>query len=124
MNSDRATFALRIGFSAAAAVLILAGAPLNAAGRVGWAAVLASVAGMLLFAAGVAYSNWRLALGPGAAALVLTAVIAQFNPLQSDLLMQLGGLLLLGLAGMVGGIAYRNFNSTVKRQLGEVEALH
>src|SRR5579859_845100 len=124
MNSDRATFALRIGFSAAAAVLILAGAPLNAAGRGGWAAVLASVAGVLLFAAGVAYSNWRLALGPGAAALVLTAVIAQFDPLQGDLLMQLGGLLLLGLAGVVGGIAYRNFNSTVRRQLNEVDALH
>lgn len=123
MNSDKATFALRIGFSAAAAVLILVGAPLNAGGRVGWAAVLAAVAGVLSFAAGAAYSRLRLAFAPGAGALVLTLVIAQFNPVQSDLLMQLGGLLLLGLAGVVGGIAYRSFSSTVKRQLTEAEVL-
>ncbi|MGH7765149.1 MAG: GAF domain-containing protein [Candidatus Dormibacteraceae bacterium] len=123
MNSDRATFALRIGFSAAAAVLILIGAPLNAGGRLGWAAVLAGVAGVLALAAGVAYRNWRLALPPGAAALVLTLVIAQFNPVQIDLLMQLGGLLLLAIGGVVGGIAYRSFAGTVNRNLRDLEAV-
>jgi GAF domain-containing protein len=123
MNSDRATFALRIGFSAAAAVLILVGAPLNAGGRLGWAAALAGVAGVLSFAAGVAYGRWQLMLPPAAAALVLTLVIAQFNPVQGDLLMQLGGLLLLGIAGVVGGIAYRSFTGTVKRHLKELEVL-
>ena len=123
MNSDRATFALRIGFSAAAAVLILVGAPLNAGGRAGWVAVLAAAAGVLSFAAGVAYSRWRFALPPAAAALVTSLAIAQFNAVQSDLLMQLGGLLLLGLAGVVGGIAYRSFTGTLKRHLSEVDVL-
>ncbi|HUZ86520.1 MAG TPA: GAF domain-containing protein [Candidatus Baltobacterales bacterium] len=123
MNSDRATFALRIGFSAAAAALILVGAPLNAGGRVGWAAVLATAAGVLAFAAGVTYSRWRLAIPPAAVALVVSLVIAQFNAVPSDLLMQLGGLLLLGLAGVVGGIAYRSFTATLKRHLIEADVL-
>ncbi|HSP10056.1 MAG TPA: GAF domain-containing protein [Candidatus Dormibacteraeota bacterium] len=123
MSSDRSTFALRIGFSAAAAALILVGAPLNAGGRGGWTAVLAAVAGVLSFAAGVAYSKWRFALPPAAAALAVSLVIAQFNPVQGDLLMQLAGLLLLGLAGVVGGIAYRSFTGTLKRHLSEVDVL-
>jgi HD-GYP domain-containing protein (c-di-GMP phosphodiesterase class II) len=123
MKSDRATFALRIGFSAAAAVLILIGAPLNAGGRLGWAAVFAGFAGVLSFAAGLAYTSWRLALPPAAAALVLTLLIAQFNPMQIDLLMQLGGLVLLGFAGVVGGIAYRSFAGAIRRHLHELGVL-
>src|SRR5512135_3177797 len=108
MNSERATFALRIGFSAADAALILVGAPLNAGGRVGWTAGLAAAAGVLAFAAGVAYSRWKLAVPPAVAALLVGLILAQFNPVQGDLLMQLAGLVLLGLAGVVGGIAYRS----------------
>jgi len=76
---------------------------------------------VLSFAAGVTYTRWRLALLPGVAAPVVTVVIAQFNPVQGDLLMQLGGLLLLGIAGVVGGIAYRSFTRVMKRHRDELD---
>ena len=47
-NSQRATFALRLGFSAATAVLVLIGASLNVTGRSGPAALAAVVAGALV----------------------------------------------------------------------------
>ncbi|HYM96201.1 MAG TPA: hypothetical protein VET26_02775, partial [Candidatus Sulfotelmatobacter sp.] len=124
MESDRGTFALRIGFSAAAAVLVLIGASLNAGGRVGWAAAIAGLVGVVAFGAGLAYSNWRLALPLAAVALVVSLVIAQFNPIQGDLLIQLGGLLVLGAAGAVGAIAYRSFSQAIERQLKEVDVLN
>ena len=42
LNSLRGTFAIRVGFSAAAAVLVLAGASLNVSGRSGQAALIAA----------------------------------------------------------------------------------
>src|SRR5579859_5953903 len=104
MRSERATIALRIGFSAAAAVLVLVGASLNSGGRAGGAAIWALVAGGLAFGSGVLYARWKLVLPLGAAALVLTLAIAAFNPVQSDLLIQVGGLVLLAIGGVVGGI--------------------
>src|SRR5256885_12020629 len=59
MNSLRAVWGLRIGLSAATAALILVGASLNASGRVGWAAALAGLAGLIALAAGVVYRTWR-----------------------------------------------------------------
>ncbi len=124
MSSERSAFALRIGFSAATAVLVMVGASLNAGGRTGWTTAIAGVAGLAAFAAGIAYRAWRVAVPLGAAALVLTLLIAQFTPMQGDLLMQLGGLILLGIAGVVGGVAYRSFMDVIGRQMSAMEELN
>ena len=123
-TSKRSTTALRIGYSAAGALLILAGGSLNGGGRVGWSAVLAVLAGAVAVGAGVLYAEWRLAIPLAAAALVVALAIAAFNPVQGDLLMQAGGLVLLGIGGVVGGIAYRSFNGAIERQFETIEDLN
>src|SRR6267378_5241412 len=120
MNSVRAVWGLRIGLSAATAALILVGASLNASGRVGWATALAGLAGLIALAAGVVYRTWRFSLPAGAGAIVLTLLIAQFNPRQGDLLLQLAGLIVLGAGGAVGRMAYERFTSTIERQAYEL----
>src|SRR5437762_12849889 len=107
MNSDRTEIGFRIGFSAAAAVLVLAGASLNASGRDTAALAGAATSGLLALGAGVIFRRWRFAVPLGAAAIVLSLVIAQFNPLQGDLVLQLAGLLLLRGGGPPGGPAFR-----------------
>ena len=123
-RSARTTIALRIGFSAAAALLILVGGALNVGGRDGWSALLAGLAGGLAVAAGVLYTNWRLAVPTAAAGLVVTVAIAAFNQVQGDLLTQLGGLVLLAIGGVVGGIAYRSFTGAIQRQTEEISDLN
>src|SRR5438067_12000302 len=104
MNSARTVWGLRIGLSAATAALILVGASLNASGRVGWSTALACLAGLIALAGGVVYTTWRVAVPAGAGALVLTLLIAQFNPRQGDLLRQLAGRTGPGPGGAAGRI--------------------
>ena len=79
IKSERATFAIRIAFSAAAALLILAGASLNASGRTGGEVVVAAIAGFMAVVAGAAYSEWTVA-GPMALGSLLVALLSiQFN---------------------------------------------
>src|ERR1044071_6339548 len=115
---------LRMGLGAAAAVLVLAGASLNANGRQTAALAVAAVSGILAVAAGICYRRWRYAVPLGALAVVLSLVIAQFNPHQGDLLLQLAGLVLLGVGGAVGAIAYHRFWQALQRQTHAVAALH
>ena len=121
MNSLRAVWGLRIGLSAATVALILVGASLNASGRVGWAAALAGLAGLIALAAGVVYRTWRVSVPAGAGALVLTLLIAQLNPRQGDLLVQLAGLMVLGAGGAAARITYQRFADTIERQSRELE---
>ena len=79
MSSERGTFAIRIGFSAAAAVLILAGASLNVGGRSGSAALLAMLAGLFALAAGALVETWKLSAPAGAAAVIATLAAAGFD---------------------------------------------
>src|SRR3981081_2724069 len=79
MTSDRATFAVRIGFSAATLFLILAGAPLCVSGRVGASALLAAIAGVLALTAGVLNTVWKASIPLGAASLVTALIAAEFN---------------------------------------------
>src|SRR5882672_6473536 len=120
MNSLRAVWGLRIGLSAATAALILVGASLNASGRVGWATALAGLAGLIALSAGVVYRTWRFSVPAGAAAVVLTLLIAQFKPRQGDLLLQLAGLIVLGAGGAVGRITYQRVTETIERQSREL----
>ena len=121
MNSDR----FRVGFpAAAAAVLVLAGTSLNANGRETAALVGAAVSGLLALTAGVLYRRWRFALPLAALAIVLSLVIAQFNPHQGDLVLQLAGLVLLAAGGAVGAVAYSRFGQALQQQMDMVKGLH
>jgi HD-GYP domain-containing protein (c-di-GMP phosphodiesterase class II) len=122
-NSQSATFALRIGFSAATAVLVLVGASLNVTGRSGAAAFFAVVAGLLGLAAGALNTNWQASVPLGGAALLLMLVSAQFNLRDGNLVIQIAGLVLLGLGGFVGSIAYRSLSGAIERHVDDLEGL-
>jgi HD-GYP domain-containing protein (c-di-GMP phosphodiesterase class II) len=118
MNSERATFVSRIALSAATAILILAGATLNANGRVGQPALLAAIAGLLALLAGAFNRLWKVAVPLGIAALVWTLITSQFG------LTEIGGLVLLALGGFAGSLAYRSFTEAMRRQLDGMKRLN
>jgi HD-GYP domain-containing protein (c-di-GMP phosphodiesterase class II) len=122
MNSQQ-TFVLRAGFSAAAAILVLAGASLNVSGRDGLGAVLAIGAGLFAFTAGAANRVWKVSGPAAAAALVVLLFVIDFDLGDPQLLIELGGLLLIALGGFLGSVAYRSFTGALRRQLGEIEGL-
>ena len=123
MNSEKATFALRIGYSAATAAMVMVGASLNVAGRSGAAAFFAIVAGLLAFASGALNVNWQGSVPLGAAALLVTLVSAGFNLRDQNLYLQLSGVLLLGLGGFVGSIAYRSFSRAINSHAADLEGM-
>ena len=123
MSSERATFAIRIAFSAAAVILVLAGASLNSAGHGDGAAVVAAIAGLMAVAAGVAYSEWTIAAPAAGGSLVVAFWSNQFQ-LNGALTGQLAGLLLLALGGFVGITAYRSFTGALRTQLERMESLN
>ena len=118
MNSDRATFVTRIALSAATAILILAGATLNVNGRVGQAALLAAIAGLLALVAGALNRTWKVAVPLGIAALVVSVITPQFG------FFDIVGLALLALGGFAGSLAYRNFTDAMRRQLDDMRRLN
>src|SRR5260370_6786597 len=69
LNSLRGTFAIRIGFSAAAAVLLLAGASLNVSGRTGEAAPPARAGGLPPLPPGPVDLRGEISAPPGRAPL-------------------------------------------------------
>ena len=123
MISKRSTLLLRIGFSAATAVIALVGASFNVTGRSGTGFLLAVVAGLLAFAAGALNTRWQGSVPLGVGALFLTMVAGGFDLHDSNLTLQLFGIVFLGLGGFVGSIAYRSYGDTEKRQLSEIENL-
>src|SRR3954469_14844862 len=123
MNSDRTEIGFRIGFSAAAAVLVLAGASLNASGRDTAALAGAAVSGLSALGAGGIFRRWRVRVALGVLAIVLSLVIAQFNPHQGDLVLQLAGLVLIGVGGAMGAIAYRRFGQALQKQMEALSGL-
>jgi len=124
MSSERATFAIRIAFTVAAALLILAGASLNAAGRSGAELAVAAIAGLMAVVAGAAYSEWTVA-GPTAIGSLLVALLSvHFNLATHALPGQLAGLLLLAMGGFVGVTAYRNFTEALRSKLEDMNSLN
>jgi HD-GYP domain len=118
MSSDQRTFAVRIALSAVTAILILAGATLNVSGRVGQEALLAAFAGLLALLAGALNRSWKVAAPLGIAALVVSVLTPHFSPIE------IGGLLLMGLGGFAGSIAYRSFTDAMRQQLDDVKRLN
>ncbi len=124
MSSNRATLLLRIGFSAATAVLVLVGASLNVTGRTGTAFVLAVVAGLFALGAGALNARWQGSVPLAIAALLLTFVSVQFDLQDPNLALQLFGVLFLGLGGFAGSLTYRTFIDAMTRQLDDIENLN
>jgi GAF domain-containing protein len=123
VKSERATFVLRIGFSAATAALVLVGATLNVTGRSGAGTFLALVAGLLALASGTLNTSWQGSVPLAVAAVLVTLLSAQFNLRDPNLILQLAGLLLLGLGGFVGSTAYRSFARSISTHAEELEAV-
>jgi len=123
VSSLRGTFAIRVGFSAAAAVLLLAGASINVSGRSGEAAFIAGFGGLLAIAAGVMNVRWKISAPLGAAALLASVAASHFDFTDKQLPLDIGGLLVLGLGGYVGSIAYKSFTDALHRQLDDMDAL-
>lgn len=123
MNSRRATFTLATGFSAAAAVLVLAGASIEAAGRDAGSIVVASIAGLGAIAAGAIWRQWRISVPIGAAAVVLSLLLGLAEPGHGDLV-ELASLVILGLGGFLGGRAYQSFTGALERKQDEADALN
>src|SRR5205809_716317 len=73
--TQRASLAMRIAFSAAAGVLILAGASVNVAGRSGADVLVPAIAGLMAVAAGATYTEWTIA-GPAAIGALLVAFLS------------------------------------------------
>ena len=124
MSSNRATFALRIGYSAATAVIVLFGASLNVSGRSGVTFVLAVAAGLLALGAGALNTRWQRSVPLGIGGLLLTLVSAQFDLRDPNFALQVFGLLFLGLGGFVGSLAYRSSSDVMKRQLDSIDRLN
>jgi GAF domain-containing protein len=118
MTSDRATFALRIALLAATAILILAGATLNVSGREGQSALVAAVACLVALLAGALNQVWKVAVPLGIAAVVVSVLTPPFRPLD------LAGLVLMGLGGAAGSMAYRSFTDAMRRQLDDMKRLN
>src|SRR6266567_14240 len=124
LSSERAPFAIRVAFSAATAILVLVGASLNVTGRTGGQAVLlAIVAAVLALVAGGFNLDWKFSAPAGVAALLAALLASGFDFRDAALPLQLGGLVLVGLGGFVGSVAYRSFTDALQRQLNEMEAL-
>ena len=124
MNVSKAAFTFRIGYLAAGAALVLAGASLSATGRSGAGLALGGLAGAIALGAGAAWRYWRFAVPLGAAALALGVGIGLLWPPQADLPVQVPGLLLLAIGGVLGSIAYRSFQDELSGKANEVQGLN
>ena len=124
IRSERATFVIRVAFSAAAAILILAGASLNAAGRSGGEVVVAGIAGFMAVVAGAAYSEWTIGAPMAVGSLLVVLLSVRFNMRAPALPMELAGVVVLALGGCVGVIAYRSFTEALTRRMHELEDLN
>jgi GAF domain-containing protein len=113
----------RVGLSVAAAVLILAGASLTVGGRSGGAAFLAVAAGLAAVAGGVLNINWKFSAPAAVAALVAMLIAVDFDLGDRYLLLNIAGLLMLGLGGFAGRTVYDNFADALRVQLDEMEGL-
>src|SRR2546428_12512177 len=84
MDSSRRVLGFRIALSAAAAVLVLAGASLNASGRDSGGIALAGVTGLLAVSSGVLYREWRLPAPPAGVAPLVPIVLAPVHAPHGD----------------------------------------
>lgn len=119
----RASLAVRVAFSVAAAVLILAGASLSQSGRSGAEVAVPALAGLMAVIAGATYTTWTIAAPLGVVAIVVALLSVHFDFSDARLPAGLGGLLLNALGGLTGVTAYRSFNDALDRDSATVAGL-
>jgi len=121
MNSEKAVLRFRITSAVAAGGLLLLGATLNCSGRTGWTLVLAAITGLAAAVTGAFHRAWRLSIPLGGLAVVVTLLVGQLNPDRGVVVLQLLGLICLGVGAGIGGVAYRVFADTIDRQTRDLE---
>ena len=114
---------LQIALFAGAGLAILAGASFNIQGYKGETALLAMLAGILAWSAGILYSQYRIAIALFVAALAITLVETKFSR-QFLLGINTAGLLCLTLGGVLGSIAYGKVTQELRRRLTKLERLN
>ncbi|TMD08883.1 MAG: GAF domain-containing protein [Chloroflexi bacterium] len=113
---------LQLALFAGAGLAILAGASLNIQGYHGEQALIAVAAGILAWAGGVLSKRWKIAAGLAIGAIALTAVEVRFSG--SFFWINLAGILLLGLGGVVGAIGYEKLTDALRRRVTELQSLN
>src|SRR6202140_899266 len=68
-------------------------------------------------------ASWQGSVPLGVAAVLVTVLADRFNLRDPGLVLQLAGLLLLGLGGFVGSIAYRSFSRAISTHAVDLEAV-
>jgi GAF domain-containing protein len=124
MDSKGAVFGLRAGPAAAAAALLLVGATLDGSDRDGWTVVFAAVVGAAAIAIGVFYESWRFSIPMGGVAAVSAFLVGQITSGAGQIVLQLVGLICLGVGGAVGGVVYRRFVDVIDRQAQDLQQKH
>jgi HD-GYP domain-containing protein (c-di-GMP phosphodiesterase class II) len=81
------------------------------------------VGGLLAIAAGVMNLRWKISAPLGVAALLAAIAAARFDFTDKSLPLDVSGLIVLGLGGYVGSIAYKSFTDALHRQLEDMDAL-
>ena len=119
----RASLAMRVAFSVAAGVLVLAGASLNEAGRSGIEVFVPAFAGLLAVMAGVTYSTWTIAAPLAVGAVLVGLLSVHFDFSDGRLPFELAGLFLQALGGLTGVTAYRSFEDALERDSATVAGL-
>lgn len=120
MRAMKRGLSLQLALFAAAGLAILAGASFNIQGYTGLRALVALLAGILAWAAGVLHRQWKIALILGLGAVALTAAEAHFSGVQL-FGENLAGLICLILGGILSSVAYDNVTSEMRQRLHDVE---
>ena len=123
MRAMKRGLSLQLALFAAAGLAILAGASFNIQGYTGERALIALLAGILAWAAGVLHRQWKIAVSLGLAALALTAAEAHFSGAQL-FGENLAGLLCLILGGVISFVAYDRLTGELRQRLHDVQVMN
>ena len=114
---------LQVALFAGAGLAILAGASFNIQGYKGETALLAMLAGILAWTAGVLYRQYRFAIALFVAALGITLIETKFSR-QFLFGINSAGLLCLTLGGVLSSVAYSRVTQELRRRLTKLERLN
>ncbi len=113
MLGSRAPISLPLALFGAAAFTILAGASFNIQDQKAETVLLALLAGVLAFGAGVAWRYWKYATGAGVIAILIQLLAHHFQLGDRSLHINLAGLAALGLGGMLFTIGYQKVTADI-----------
>jgi HD-GYP domain-containing protein (c-di-GMP phosphodiesterase class II) len=124
MLGSRAPISLPLALFGAAAFTILAGASFNIQDQKAETVLLALLAGVLAFGAGVAWQYWKYAAGAGVIAILIQVLAHHFQLGDRSLHINLAGLAALGLGGMLFTIGYQKVTADIHGRVRDLENLN